>query len=943
MRNVGIGLVSRALASAKDHDSAPALPLFHGVVQVLELIRELYGRRHERSRARRTGTGDQRGLPMLCLVRSREHENLLPAIGERLKDAEPHRVPHAYIRLEPAAADPKDGDRAAQTPLPPPEVDTVRELLADIAEQLNGPLNAQAGRMRFPRFSLALWLMRQDLSGTEIPRREAELRKRLWRRDPAQRIAELINTNTADAPDRTIWSVLKVLALVPWLWFQVKLRWRLPFPGGYRWFRRQRYLAPEVPGNFLGFAERLTENEWGKEVPEQVAKFLTNTLLEDLRRSYRRFPWRLRGKWRTTYTTVLLDNVTRSNGGYALLKLVNDIRNETGLVDPLLLITTSSLVPPHAVEPTVDNVLDVVSQAHEADKQGYRAWRHKLAEARRARRDMTWYLPVEIPRAASGDAEKSEIRRHLAAADKYALPSPPWWSQRAVPATLLLALLGAGAFSYSTWSEAHCGIPFEPPWRWSGASPDLGHVRTAGQECVGVTDGTFLEAFIGATPPGQTERTAQGVRSILSGLSSIGEAISRENRAAMDEAAATGRPVLTLVYLGDLSPGADAFNLSAQHETLAGIAVAQRDQNAATATPLARVLIANGGKDMKHGEHVVRSQIAELARQDPTIIGVVGLNYSRDETFQAIEALGRAGLPTVASTLSYDEVPKYSPTYFQVSPPNRTQAVRAVEFAAQQGLTAHASIYRTDARDRYSTNLADDVSAEFTARNAGATTEWLATDPHVAGREACLADRGELVYYAGRGADFRVFLDGVASSCPNDPPVILGGDDVASHVANREARTAQLGIPYYFQSFAVAPHTPEPEDSRATGLDNAALNFYCKLNVFLLGPEKPASDQCPPREGDLSLDGHAALAHDAASVLLRAANQLHRGGPIPITPGTVWRQINADQHLTDKDLPSPYGLVTGRIDFGSDTNNRVPKDKMVWTLQVDATGQVSAP
>ncbi|TWG07826.1 hypothetical protein [Saccharopolyspora dendranthemae] len=936
--------MSRALASEKDHDSAPVLPLFHGVVQVLELIRELYGRRHERSRARRTGTGDQRGLPMLCLVRSLEHEALLPAIGERLKDAEPHRVPHAYIRLEPAAADPKDGDRATQTPLPPPEVDTVRELLADIAEQLNGPLNAQAGRMRFPRFSLALWLMRQDLSGTEIPRREAELRKRLWRRDPAQRIAELINTNTADAPDRTVWSVLKVLALVPWLWFQIKLRWRLPFPGGYRWFRRQRYLAPEVPGNFLGFAERLTENEWNKEVPEQVAKFLTNTLLEDLRRSYRRFPWRLRGKWRTTYTTVLLDNVTRSNGGYALLKLVNDIRNETGLIDPLLLITTSSLVPPHAVEPTVDNVLDVVSQAHEANKQGYRAWRHKLAEARRARRDMTWYLPVEIPRAASGDAEKSEIRRHLAAADKYALPSPPWWSQRGVPATLLLAVLGAGALSYSTWSEAHCGIPFQPPWQWAGASPDLSHVQTAGQECVGVTDGTFLEAFIGAIPPGQTTPTAKSVHTLLSELGSIGEAIAQENQTALDTAAATDRPVLTLVYLGDLSPGADAFNLSAQHETLAGIAVAQANQNEGNDTPLVRVLIANGGKDMQHGEKVVQNQIAALAKQDPTIIGVVGLNYSRDETFNAIKELGSAGLPTVASTLSYDEVPTFSPTYFQVSPPNRTQAARAVEFAAQRGLTEHARIYRASARDRYSTNLADDVAAEFTARNPGTSTEWLAANPHVAGREACLAGQNDLVYYAGRGADFRVFLDGVAASCPNDPPVILGGDDVASHVANREARNAQRGIPYYFQSFAVAPRTPDPDDSLTDGLDPAAHDFYCKLNVFLLKLDQPAStDSCPPREGDLSLDGHAALAHDAASVLLRAADQLQRGGPFPITPGTVWRQINADQHRADKDLPSPYHLVTGTIDFGTDTNNRVPKDKMVWTLQVGKKNEVLPP
>ncbi|MEB3371986.1 hypothetical protein [Saccharopolyspora mangrovi] len=918
----------------REHDGTTPLPLFHGVVNVLELIRALYRRRSEGRDSKHPANSG--GLPMLCLVRSREQEDLLPAIAERLKSAEPHRVPHAHLRLEPATTDPGD----AQATLPPPEVDTIRGLLAEIAEQLNGPLNAQAGRMRFPRFSLALWLMRQDLSGTEIPRREAELRKRLWRRDPAQRISELINANTADAPDRTVWSVLKVLAVLPWLWFQLKVHWRLPLPGGYRWFRRQSYLAPEVPGNFLGFAERLTENEWNKEVPEQVAKFLINTLLEDLRRSYRRFPWRLRGKWRTTYTTVLLDNVTRSNGGYALLKMVNDIRNETGLVDPLLLITTSSLVPPHAVEPTVDNVQDVVCQAHEADREGYRAWRHKLAEARRARRDMTWYLPVEIPAAAAEESRRSEIRRHLAATDKYRLDSPPWWSQRAVPAALLLALAGAGIFGYYSWGVERCGVPFQAPWTWLGSSPELGHLEAVGAECVGVTDGSHLDAFIDATLPGQTRQAQEGARPMTSGLRAIGEAIAQENEAALETGRATGRPVLTLVYLGDLSPGTDAFNLAAQHETLAGIAVAQRDQNAGTDTPLARIVIANGGKDMERGEHVVRNHIAPLAAQDAGIIGVIGLNYSRQETFRVIRDLGEAGLPTVASTLSYDHVPQYSPLYFQVSPQNRTQARRAVEFADQRGFTQHARIYRNE-RDPYSTNLAEDVAAEFRGRHPGRTTEWLAAEPHVAGREACLAGPDELVYYAGRGADFRVFLDGVGASCPNDPPMILGSDDVGSHVANREARSAKLGIPYFFQSFAVAPSTPEPDDPRGNGLDSAALNFYCKLNGFLAGPA--VQDQCPPRAGDLSLDGHAALAHDATSVLLRAANQLHRGGPIPINAGTVWRQINADQHNTEKDLPSKYGLATGQIDFGSDTNNRVPKDKMVWTLHVDATGQVTVP
>lgn len=983
--------------STRANDESPELPLFRGVDQVLDLLGKLYRRprlgEHSKPSEHREAS---RGLPMLCLVRPGEHETLLPAIAELLRKAEPHRVSHVFVDSpppsdepaspsspaaseepalfdspalagDPASDDPEEDEAVAtpevdDVPITGPDVHKVRELLVTIAGQLNDTWNALAGRLHFPRLSLALWLMEQDLSEVDMPQREAELRKRIWRREPTQRVSEVIRTNGQNAPEVTTWSALGAISILPWLVWRIRLSSPIPGLGRkYRWFRRQRYLAPEIPGTFIGFAERLTRKEWTQEEPEQVAKFLTNAFLEDLRVAYGRWPWRLRGARRMTYAVALLNNVTRGNGGYALLKLINDVRNETGFFDPLLVVTASRKVPPHAVEPTVNDLRDEVYDADEAE-QGYSAWRQKLARDRRKRNDMTWYLPISTYTEAPDDRERSAIRKQLAAAPPYTVDSPPWWSRRVVPTVLVVCALTVATGGYVHYDRNHCGAALSQMWMFGS---ELGlETKNPGSkeaECVGVTDGSHLDAII---PESAWQPPLQRLGALFASqgdqepdwparIKALGDTIAQQNRDAEKKSHGGDRELATVAYLGDLSTRTPA----AQHETLAGIAIAQRTQNAGESAPLLRVLVANGGNGMKYGQHVADTYLRELSLDDPSFVGVVGLNHSNDNTIDTIGTLTEVGLPIVASTLSLDKLHDQSPMYYQVSPRNRDQVEVALRFAEQTHHDQKVWIYRgrkddNDNLDPYSENLDDDVRSVFGKDRVVS----LKHDPFAAGEQACSAGSDDFVYYAGRGSDFIDFKRGIAEGCGNssgsrtEVPTILASDDVTQHVAARSELKKQVGIPYYYQSFAAAPTTPNPRDSE---LEENEMTFYCNLNIFLheveenqLPNEHPT---CAKRPGidaghaGLSLDGHAALAHDATEVMLKAIEGLHgntaptaQGEPvansIPITPGAVWQQLDT---LHDGTKANHTSLVTGNISFSDpETGNQVPKDKPIWIMRV---------
>jgi hypothetical protein len=908
-------------------------PIFVGVAQLVALIGQLYQRTRFGDRPRqldRAGTGwrelpdrsersGRRGLPMVCLVRPEGQDELLGWLAEQLDRAKPDRVPHALIRLnELQDGIPPGADTVILTV---EDVEAVRTILHEIINELAKRANGAAGRFRFPLFSLLDWLMDQELSPDTVARERA-LRKQLRKRDISQRWDDALKSVGDATPGNPSWLrwLLAALRIVPPLLFLVAITGWVPlFSRQYRWFLRQQYLSPEVSGGFVSFAARLTNEQWVLEDKEQVARLLVSSFLEDLRRAYRWRPWKLRRVRRMTYVTVLLDNITRTNSGYTTLRLINEVRNDLGRFDPLLVISASRKVPPDAGA-TPGRPRYEAAHAPEA----YQHWQNSLFADRRAHDVTAWYLPLSVPGAPS-ESERHQAEQQIGSFAGYQLgrttAHPPWWSSRILRMGAVLVLLGGLAAGYTTWSHAHCG-------GWTRFPRSSGSLEWTGTECVGITDGSY-DIFQ------PSDQSTQRVEHVI---------LTQNYQAEQAHKAHPERPYITLVDINSFTSLTDsADGLTSEREALEGVAVAQQRQLLAhgATDPIVRVLIANAGQGMRQGAALAR-QLGALVMRDPTVVGVVGLAVSAQPTVDTISALSNVGLPMVASTLSADSLIDDHPLYFQVSPQNTREAAVAAAWADQQVRALPSTprtvrvYYSDDATDLYSTNLRDDAVKSFSAKNFqvdvkafkssgdhGASASQSRGDQalgtaYYAGNDTCFSNYTGFVFYAGRGLpDYADFLSG-AAQC-GSKAIFLGDDDVSGYVADTTQREANQTPPFYYLSFALAS---------IAGVQGGQQGFYSTLNgLFPFEYDK---------QQGRSLNGYAALSNDAANVLITAVRYLRKGSEtIPITPGAVWREIT-DIHSpkTPQDNELIEG-VTGTIDFGGDIPRHVPLNKPITILRVN--------
>jgi hypothetical protein len=909
------------------------MPVFNGAAEVVELLRTLFrrpriGELPYREQGER-GIRRRRGLPMLCLVRPAGLE-VLPALAGRLASTGQGRAPHAMVTFppeEPADGRPRLGGDAG-------ELEAVRAVLFALAEELGTGRNAGSGRIRFRRFGLANWLFQQDVRGRYLVPDKVLLRL-LRERSLAQRrfpaspdVSEDVQTELRSLP--APWWVRPLMPLlrrVPPLWFAWKASGRLPgFGADYRWFLRQPYLAPRDPGTFVGFAERLTVGIRDQEDHTQILKLLVNAFLEDLRRAYRRPLWRPRGARRTTYAVVFLDGIRRDNGGYRILKLVNDVRNETGAFDPLLLVSGSDKLPPEALDPDSRLAMGHFLVASRA-RRGYQAWCNAFAAASRARTPTAWYLPIRVPSACQRpegpdpaeppDSAYVDEEQQLAAIPPFAIEAAPWWARRRVLYPLLAAaLLVAATISYGMWQQrieaearwqrTHCGQPRTKP----GA--DLLTSSLDG-ECIGVTDGGFSFNL--------DDLKLAGV---------LGTVAEQNVAAAKAHADDPQRPYITLVYLSGFSRARVPEGLVAQREALAGVAAMQRRQlHGGSSDVLVRILVANAGAKLQHGTYVAR-MLGALAARDSSIVGVVGLGQSRQPTIDTIEELTKAGLPMMAAALSADPIAERSPMYYQVSPQNRREAAMAALYARNILGLGHSLdpqvriVQSNDLEDTYSRNLADDVEYSFKGLDVKVAVERHtyqpdpppaqeaqikdnAPAPRTLGRKTC-GFHG-LVFYAGRTQEFDSFLDGIQERCPYDPPTILAGDDISNYVADWDKRI-RYSIPFDYFSFAIGPSSCDVGSSPLSGI------------LKELFPE-----DCRPGGFDPSLDGHAALTYDATHTIVAAAQYLYDDDVKTITPGAVWHAITGISGARRLEGEA------GAIDFGGVVDGRIPVNKAIAILR----------
>jgi hypothetical protein len=859
-------------------------------------------------------------LPLIWLSSREQGRQVLEALVARLRIPRRYLVPHARVEATPAR--------------PAPDI---RALLHTLCVELTAP-RFGGERIRFRRYELAEFIMGLNLSqlGTEDRSREiiTLLRERFRRR--SQDIGrEIDGIDFGPRYRLPVW----LIGRLPRAFFRAAVSGK-GFGSRYRWFMRQQYLAPLQSVKFLGFAERLTEGVREREDADQVDKLLMHAFLEDLRRAYRRRPWLIEGRRRTAYPVVLIDNATENSAGHRLLQLVNEVRNETGRSDPLLIVCSSDEIPQAPTQATVHGVVEPDSGIRQDSDpvygdSVYREWVDKLPGSRRARVDTAWDLPISVTASDGSELPFEPISPRR----------PPRFARRIVVAAIAMVPILAGI----GWVD----------WQYGGGLdckhwPFLGHVnvRNIGGECIGYSDSSYY-----------LFNKESGQEAILD----IQNTIFLQNEKARNlwKDGKRMRPYVTLVYLGmftgrQTNPIEEAY--SGEREELEGLALAQKDSIDRPATdkfPLLNIVIANGGGGMKFAAEAA-DMIGSLAADDPTVVAVIGFDQSRDTTAKALRKLSMIGLPAIATTLSADQMDRNSQLYLQISAPNKDQAQMIGMYSKNVLQVNHARIYWTTGggtsidQDLYVNTLVHDLNATLT--HSGITVDnHDINNPDIMDEKFNSAQfPGDtckyqgVVIFAGRWDDFQAFL-GAFNCSDNQPLKIIANDSVSRYVENptlrataSNSRSGKLPVAYASRTMSITCDYPR------RGRDSSVLKFV-QLIKSTNGPDNLQGqlDSRYCKNGDGVIGERISAAYDAAELTLDAVQNLNedsflRDGsqqewnPRSIVPANMYLKILQKIHRT------PFDGVTGTINFqdvGDDPGE--PVRKRISLLKVDDVSDIN--
>jgi hypothetical protein len=482
--------------------------------------------------------------------------------------------------------------------------------------------------------------------------------------------------------------------------------------------------------------------------------------------------------------------------------------------------------------------------------------------------------------------------------------------------------------------RAACPVPGKPAVmtsivRWLDPGPD-------DTECVG-----YSTTVPFTNPPGVDAGNAGQA------LQDRRLVYDQEQVFAMDRQAdryASARAVLTLVYFAGLTAAPNDDYDSGEAEELEGLLAAQKLAVKETSGPMLKVVVANGGSKMKDAVGVA-SMLIPLFRDDPSLLGVVGLDRSVDPVKRAIALLGQQGIPVVATTLSADGIGAGDSSYFEMSPDN-TQEAELILSYIKNGVTAYfkqpASVYYSGGRvtpsliwlyhpagdpgDYYISSLVADLQ-----RVRRTDPRFSGLPPVVAttrlGAGLCGADR--VIVYAGRhdlpqGSTFNTFatfLRTIGKDCPlaRDRPFVIADDGVSRFIADPAARVqpgmGQESVSYVTKAIAVMQTRGKCLNQVAAATVPGALGDFCQAYAGIVTGLRHALGA--PRVPFLWTGDRVGLAYDAAELFITAA------------------QTQSGQLITRAQIPAafesqPYPGVTGTLDFtatsriGSNTPGGMP-------------------
>ncbi|WP_017582704.1 hypothetical protein [Nocardiopsis valliformis] len=699
--------------------------------------------------------------------------------------------------------------------------------------------------------------------------------------------------------------------------------------------------------NQLNKAARDRGRAGGGGKPPGTHQIMVNALLDDLHEAYgsgrRRFRRALGPRPVLVYDQRRLDPV-----GRYLVRLIESERLRRAFPDPLLLVQVRDA----ALDPLVGGSFDA---DHDADLPEFTGDGGEEGKRRVSQPVRSWTRRRYLAGVLGAERVITQHVGPLSGGDKeYDEDGTPEW---VLNGPTLAGVWGAGAVVVSLALIAP-GVFFVPaavqsinPCIQQGITKHEGITRV-GDQCVGVTFGDFVFH----------ER-----------LTEVTELIHEQNR-AVD---ASGDPYVTIAHLAemDVADPEDPSIAGAQGELL-GLAYQQREHNRIKDArhPRIKLLIGNAGRGWEHSlvaaqEIVDRAGDEKLGMDRP--IAAVGFGHSVVPNSRAIQRVGEASLAMVGTTATFDDVAQYgarehSEFYFPISPPNSRIAVQAAHWArhgvawsgadgVEHGLEAHETAVaiasgQTDAEggehEQYGPHLAREFIAAFQARGgqvwegAGELHRGeydgqgvllyqsgdLETDTTYAEQLERLCtheDPPDLLYYAGRSADFtefyRRFIRTGGEDCVGGHMTILGGDDISKFVSDEEGLIGSNAAHHSVFYTPLAPSGPWGAQG-GTGGDAGGSDqgFYDDVNALLrdlYAQEDEDGDVSLAPKKDLPSIAHAAVASDALLVVSEALpttgmsrEELSARNPL--------RWIGLDRHpylRTQEQYEEQRDLLHGRV------------------------------
>ncbi|WP_394618310.1 ABC transporter substrate-binding protein [Lentzea sp. JNUCC 0626] len=712
----------------------------------------------------------------------------MEALAYRPVAARGRRVPYAHV-------DGAQGDR--------------RRLLDDVVGQLAGEVRGVA-RLRFPHYALVGWLLDLSLpAGVEADDEEREI-AREFRQHLKGRV-RVTADGAQDLAQDFPWWIRLVIGVMPRIGLAVMaLLWR---PA--TWVGEQA-LGGRSRRGLYRLARAVVKERLAERHSDEVEDLLVRALLEDLRRSHRRWTWWGTGRRRTGNPWLLVDGGEWLPG--AVAKARRGVRsgqswraNPLSKPDPLLVVVAAES--------------EEAPRTHAADAlAGYHDWLRQLS------RSDNWVLKL--------DTDASEPARGVIGALS---ELPSMRLRRAVAAPVVLVVLAGLVVAVPFVNHGRC----EEWWSPSFRSP----LVRVGTECIGVSADP-VRHFVPDIVPAE----------VRVDLEDVYGRIVAENRKA------EARPdAITIVFLSVLTPST-SNSYQALVEELRGVWVAQKTSD----VPI-RMLLANGGegpggRGLASGD-VAADKIIELAARDRSVVAVTGLSISTDTARSVVKQLGSNALPIIGTLTSADDMASINEYYYQIAPNNSREARVAAYYAKTRlNVTDVAIFYSGDPADRYSQNLAEGAKTSFGERGITVSqykSYRVANDdeglaPASLGQGACLTETkpGYAIFYVGRSQNLAEFLRGMNSKCQGRTPPVIASDSSTRFIL--EGTMTQFpNVQLDYVSFA----------SPAAWKDCAKVPFYKNyLDAF--------------RKDCVSIgDGRSATAYDAMQVLAEGVRQVRRTDP----------------------------------------------------------------